>query len=197
MFPQFNPVRAFFQPLTKEKKMTVSESIDYKKELIKNSLNFSIKATENFDENYDGHVSYAKLNLWTGIDLILKARLAMEHWTLIVKTSESFPDFKAFEKGDFESIDFKTCTKKLKKILGIEIEQEKFLKDLQKQRNKIVHFYLLDEGSESGLKDMMIRGLGFFSGFLKEHFENQVDIRQIKQIDEWCEEKRSSSGLTP
>jgi hypothetical protein len=86
--------------------------------LIENSFDFldsSIKYSKG-TENRDW--KYALLNLANAIELMMKAVLEQEHWSLL------FEDIKKankaiLEQGDFKSVNFDTAIERLKSIVGI------------------------------------------------------------------------------
>lgn len=76
------------------------------------------------------------IRAYTGVELILKARLLHEHWTLIVTKS------RRFEAGDFVSVTFEEACKRLAEAVQDPVPpdaREKF-DELRKLRNRIVHF---------------------------------------------------------
>ena len=56
------------------------------------------------------------VQVYTAIELVLKARLAEEHWSLIVARD---PDCAKFEQGDFVSVTFEEACSRLRKSLEI------------------------------------------------------------------------------
>lgn len=81
------------------------------------------------------------IDMYTAIELLFKARLMNEHWSLIIEKPE-LADFKKFELGDFKSVSFIQAHKRLNQICGEEFNMsaiENFTK-LGMHRNQIVHF---------------------------------------------------------
>ena len=79
------------------------------------------------------------VKVYTSIELILKAKLAFEHWSLIIKGS---PDAEKFKAGDFVTIGFHEAVKLIEGVQGYKIDSNYFTRfdDLRKVRNKIMHF---------------------------------------------------------
>ena len=164
--------------------------MNYQEKLIENSLCFTFRsvqnlkqsAIQNFEKNKE--LKYAILHLWSGIFLILKARLYKEHWSLLVSSVDktSLEDFK---KGDFHGINFSQCKERLSKVLSIKLEgNENFLEDLRKRRNKFEHFFehTREIHSES-IKSILYKGLNFIIEFINKYLEDQdIGINNIESI---------------
>lgn len=85
----------------------------------------------------------AAVQIYTAIELILKARLCEEHWSLVVSKN---PDKDKFDSGDFISVTFEEACKRLEMIVKDPVppKAKNAFDDLRKIRNKIVHFYTDD-----------------------------------------------------
>lgn len=79
------------------------------------------------------------IRVYTAVELILKARLMHEHWSLIVTKN---PDRAAFEAGDFVSVTFEEACKRLADAVRDPVPADTKAKfnELRKLRNLIVHF---------------------------------------------------------
>lgn len=76
-----------------------------------------------------------------GIELILKARLLREHWSLVLdKPGEA--DRALFLKGAFRSVSIEGAIQRLERVCGLYFDptQKKALRALQETRNRVVHF---------------------------------------------------------
>jgi len=84
---------------------------------------------------------YAVLNLAAAVELILKARLCKEHWSLIFQSPDKASP-EALRSGNFTTVNFDTCIKRLKGIANISIPQNisNTLYELRAQRNIYQHF---------------------------------------------------------
>jgi hypothetical protein len=86
---------------------------------------------------------YAVLNVQAGIELLLKARLAQEHWSLIFANVDQ-ATLDALLKGDVASVSLDVAIKRLQNIahvsLGSEFERNGSLDKLRKLRNRLQHF---------------------------------------------------------
>ena len=79
------------------------------------------------------------IRVYTAVELILKARLLHEHWTLIVNKN---PSRAAFEAGDFVSVTFEEACKRLSDAIldPVPPKARQSFDALRKLRNLIVHF---------------------------------------------------------
>lgn len=91
-------------------------------------------------ENFEDRPKYSLINFCTGIELILKARLIKEHWSLILKNE---PKYDQFISGNFISINFKTLLPRIKDVTRVKDikEAESAFNIIAAHRNKIVHFF--------------------------------------------------------
>lgn len=92
-------------------------------------------------ERIDSPIEFAVIYAALGIELILKHRLFMEHWTLVF-SDPSKATLGDFESGSFHSVSIEVSIKRLKEVCGISIaDQEKaHLVELGNSRNRLIHF---------------------------------------------------------
>lgn len=108
--------------------------------LVKNAIDFFNHA---FDEQLiENNPKYSLLSFVSGVELILKARLIQEHWSLIL-IDPAKADYDKFIKGDFKSISIPAAIERINKILNEHIRHDYFgeINFIQSHRNKLVHFY--------------------------------------------------------
>lgn len=124
----------------KKKKSTPPGQTDL---VIKNGLQFIERGVnELWDKKDKRHLKHSVINFYTGIELLLKARLMMEHWSLIVSETKS-ADAISFVRGDFRSVGLDEAVSRLRKIAGLDVNQATIsaFRDLQSHRNQMVHFF--------------------------------------------------------
>ena len=80
-----------------------------------NALDYLNYGCGYLDDIQGTNIKYSVLSIWSGIELILKTRLMVEHWTLIYKDTNK-ANTSNFKTGDFESVNFKCCIERLEKI---------------------------------------------------------------------------------
>jgi hypothetical protein len=127
-------------------------------------------------------LKYAVLHLQAAVEVLLKARLQMKDWTLIVvdaaKTDES-----RFRQGNFASINRHETLRRLDAVLGIKIEQKDkdALEVLGRLRNSLQHWGLTATkyAVETGAADV----LDFLIRFLDEELLQQLSPDERRHID--------------
>jgi hypothetical protein len=102
-----------------------------------NAIEFFIASIKDFKSR----PKYSVINFCSGLELILKARLIKEHWSLIVKRPEEAA-LSQFQNGDFMSVSVDEALKRLANIGGDTFSQDetRCFKRLRDHRNKVVHF---------------------------------------------------------
>ncbi|MFF9819534.1 hypothetical protein [Streptomyces sp. NPDC014006] len=88
-------------------------------------------------------LKYAVLHLQAAAEVLLKARLRQEHWSLVLKDPGTAKHEK-FDAGDFESCTTTAAIARLKDIAGVAIDDKstKSLAILSKWRNSLQHYGL-------------------------------------------------------
>ncbi|MEV6684562.1 hypothetical protein AB0N28_04380 [Streptomyces sp. NPDC051130] len=89
------------------------------------------------------HLKYAVLHLQAAAEVLLKARLVQEHWSLVFKDPGTAKRDR-FEAGDFESCTTTGAIGRLRDIAGVAIGDKpaKSLAILAKWRNRLQHYGL-------------------------------------------------------
>jgi hypothetical protein len=105
--------------------------------VVKNAFLFLKQSVNNLDEIPRSSI----IDLYTAIELLFKARLMKEHWSLILTKPED-ADITRFENGDFHSVYLEQSEKRLKNICkeSFKLEAMNNFKALGEHRNQIVHF---------------------------------------------------------
>ncbi|KMP11759.1 hypothetical protein UR09_02475 [Candidatus Nitromaritima sp. SCGC AAA799-A02] len=94
----------------------------YTENIIQNAFDFFEEALELFDEEEPRKFKFVVLHTAICVELILKARLQKEHWSLI-STKPDKAKRDAFDKGDFQSVNINEALDRLKKISSIDLSQ--------------------------------------------------------------------------
>ena len=113
-------------------------------EIINNSLDFLFSAAKDlWDDNLSSYqqLKYSSIKLYEGIELLLKARLMEEHWSLIIRDFNKYKK-DSFKSGDFISTTFEQTCNRLESFCGFKLEESSYnaFDNLRKLRNKFVHF---------------------------------------------------------
>jgi len=105
--------------------------------IVGNAIDFFETSIKDFKDR----PKYSIINFCSGLELILKARLLIEHWTLILKSPEK-GDLVTFQNGDFLSVTIGESVDRLTKICNesFSSDEKKCFERLRYHRNKVVHF---------------------------------------------------------
>lgn len=117
-------------------------------------------------------LKYPILHLSTGIELILKDRLLREHWALVFEKPENASRV-TYDSGNFTSVSFSSCVKRLVEICGLHIteSEQSHLRQFRDKRNRIEHFGRVD--SAEALKSSAARVLSFLVDFIDAEFDHE------------------------
>ncbi len=119
----------------------VPNGIDYLRDVIDRLARESGEPSER-------DLKYAVLHLQAAAEVLLKARLRQEHWSLVISKAEK-TNLKKFEKGEFESTTNNETVRRLAEVVGIEISagDKKTLLDLATTRNQLQHWGITEEAN--------------------------------------------------
>lgn len=128
-------------------------------------------------------VKYAVLHLQAGVEVLLKARLQREHWSLVFSnpgsaTRASLADFS------FESCTTTAAVERLRKIADVDISdaEVKALKDLSRDRNALQHY-----GFQHNVRAVEARAatvLDFLMRFLDVELLPQLTREELRLIED-------------
>jgi hypothetical protein len=111
-------------------------------EMFENLVNNAIDFLDHSIAELGTEPKYSVIHFHAAIELILKARLIVEHWSLVV-SSKKEPDWNEFISGSFASVTMDEAITRLQKIVqsGLSKKQHEAFKTVTKHRNRIVHFF--------------------------------------------------------
>lgn len=111
--------------------------------LAENAFDFLGKSLDQLERE----PKHSVINFYSAVELILKARLLREHWTLTLAKEKSR---KAFESGDFQSVSFEVACTRLDEIVGSPLPDKarSAFDAIRKHRNRIVHFHHVIQGGD-------------------------------------------------
>jgi hypothetical protein len=106
--------------------------------LTTNAFDFLTRGIAEFDSS----AKYSVIHFCAATEMLLKARLMREHWTLIVAKPDQ-AKIDSFMAGDFISITLDEARSRLRNVANEEISDEAFgcFRALANHRNKMVHFF--------------------------------------------------------
>lgn len=148
--------------------------------VLHNGLDF-IKSALDYLAIPDGDqgAKYAVLHLAAGIELVMKARLEREHWTLVFQDPR-VATRKQYETGDFVSANLDSVLARLTGVCetGLTEQNKRQLKRFKTQRNKLEHF-----GFEVDTRALQANAVGALSILL------DFIVREFPQDDLTTEER--------
>lgn len=114
-------------------------------------------------------LKHSTLSLCIGIELFLKARLADEHWTLILQNVDRYREGDR-DRGSFQSIGLRDSIARLLEVcrLSISQEAENAFANLADLRNKFMHFGCTD--SAERVTGIQLRAWHYFMDLFGHDF---------------------------
>ena len=121
---------------------TSNQSEQLQLNLLDNALDSLLSAAEAVRRDEGPRsLKEAVLHLANGVELLIKARLAREHWSLIFSNINQ-ASYGELTKADFASVDFPIARKRLEQIARVSIDKSiiSHIDTLRKLRNQLTHF---------------------------------------------------------
>jgi hypothetical protein len=132
-------------------------------------------------------LKYAVLHLQAAAEVLLKARLQREHWSLVFK-DPGLATRKRFEVGDFDSCTTTGAIARLKDIAGVTVSDKssKSLAILSKWRNALQHYGLT--ANARAVETRAAQVLDFLTAFVHEELVPALDEEEANSIDSSLED---------
>jgi hypothetical protein len=141
--------------------------------LVANAFDFFLEAVKHLDAAEPKKLKYATLHMASAVELILKARIAEEHWSLIFKDPAK-ANLEKFEKGDFRSADFQDAQDRLENICHLDLSKNKaILKTLRDMRNRIQHFAFSGKAPE--ISSILLKTWSFLWDFIHDEMPDKAE----------------------
>ncbi len=162
--------------------------------VIENGLDFLSSTVSDLASNREERLKYAALHLSASIEVLLKARLVQEHWTLAVADIDR-TTLGSFRAGEFRSVTASQGLARLRDVAQVRVSEEqlKRVKAVERLRNRVAHFTLGDERPEA-IAATLGRGLDFLLWFLGAQLRPATVGQQAALIDEVMESISSELG---
>lgn len=144
--------------------------------LVENALDFFGRAVDEVDAS----PKFSIIHFSTAVELILKARLLKEHWSLVFSDLEAAHPDKLLS-GEFRSVDLHETRVRLKRIAGEDLgaaERDTFM-ELRDHRNRLIHFVHGDYGEEGDDRTQqetvseLCRGWFYLHGLLADRWSEE------------------------
>ncbi len=143
--------------------------------LLDSALDFLLSAAESCRRD-EGPRSLkdAVLHVANGVELLVKARLAREHWSLIF-AQVNVAQYSKVDSADFISVDFSTACRRLENIAGVKVENSgNFpVARLRKLRNRLTHF--TSEVELQQAKSLVAKAMAFCVEFCEQQGMVSID----------------------
>lgn len=106
--------------------------------LTRNAFDFLERGIAEFDQT----PKYSVIHFCAAVEMLLKARLMKEHWSLIVSKPEQ-ANLAKFMAGNFISVTLEDCRARIRDVAGEDIGDDAYnsFRALANHRNKMVHFF--------------------------------------------------------
>ena len=147
---------------------TSNQSDQLQINLLDNALDSLLSAAEAVRRDQGPRsLKEAVLHLANGVELLVKSRLAREHWSLIFSNINK-ASFDELAKADFGSVDFPTASKRLEHIVGVSIDKSvsSHVENLRKLRNQITHFTATLDSTRT--KSLVAKAMAFCIEFCEQ-----------------------------
>ena len=145
-----------------------SQSEQLQLNLLDNALDSLLSAAEAVRRDEGPRsLKEAVLHLGNGVELLVKARLAREHWSLIFSDINK-ASYDELAKADFSSVDFPTACKRLEQIVGVSIDKQVIsrIDDLRKRRNRLTHLTATLDSAQT--KSLVAKAMAFCAEFCEQ-----------------------------
>lgn len=106
--------------------------------LTRNAFDFLERGISEFDKS----PKYSVIHFCAAVEMLLKARLMKEHWSLIVSKPDQ-ANLAKFMAGDFISVTLEDARARIRDVAGEDIGDDAYnsFRALANHRNKMVHFF--------------------------------------------------------
>ena len=121
--------------------------------LARNAFDFLERGIDEFDKA----PKYSVIHFCSAVEMLLKARLMREHWSLIVSKPDQ-ANLAKFMAGDFISVTLEDCRARIRDVAGEDIGDDAYgsFRALANHRNKMVHFFHPEMDSDEKAKAQIV-----------------------------------------
>ncbi|MFD4412472.1 hypothetical protein [Streptomyces sp. NPDC058476] len=162
---------------------------------VRNGVDYLVSVVDHLTAEQAGArgIKYAVLHLHAAAEVLLKARLVREHWSLVFDDPGQATE-RAFRSGDFKSCTVAQAVVRLRNIAGITItgKEDDALGDLGRDRNALQHYGLTHNAR--AVEARAGRVLDFLVRFLDDVLLPDLDLDETNAIG--ADMVRVRDGLT-
>ena len=121
--------------------------------LTRNAFDFLERGIAEFDKT----PKYSVIHFCAAVEMLLKARLMKEHWSLIVSKPDQ-ANLAKFMAGDFISVTLEDARVRIRDVAGEDIGDDAYgtFRALANHRNKMVHFFHPEMDSDEKAKAQIV-----------------------------------------
>lgn len=114
--------------------------------VVSSGLDFLESAVDHLAKGDERDLRYGALHVTAAIEVLLKAQLAREHWTLVVSDVNRARRAE-YETGNFHSVTIAVALERLRNVAGSSITDREVsrITAVEKLRNRVAHFALHGE----------------------------------------------------
>ncbi|MER6289125.1 hypothetical protein [Streptomyces sviceus] len=145
--------------------------------LVLNGLDYLISVVDHLADGPDPRdLKYAVLHLQAATEVLLKARLELEHFSLVFK-DPARANLEDFRKGSFESCGMQDVIVRLRNIAQVAIDDKdaRAIKSLAEARNALQHYGLIAPAYR--VEAQAVHVLAFLLSFVRQHlFDTDYDL---------------------
>ena len=141
----------------------------------------------------------AVLHIGNGAELLVKAKLAEEHWTLIFSNTDQ-ASYEKLTAEEFPSVDFPKAVDRLRNIVGVEVDKSLFehVESLRKLRNKLTHFTTTLDPTRT--KSLVAKSMTFCVEFCEQQSMVTVEaedklgeiVRNLAELQEFVNDRMNT-----
>ena len=130
----------------------------------------TVAVTDLADHQERTKLKFGLVNLFTGIEILLKVRLAREHWSLVFR-DVSKASKPARKTGDFRSVEFDSAIDRLSSICDVQFSKEhrQALRAVSNDRNALMHIGYMSH--PSSVRPIAAKALNFMISFIADELE--------------------------
>lgn len=122
------------------------------------------------------NLKYAVLHLQAAVEVLLKARLQREHWTLVLEWKDRKPPTRQrFDDNTFRSCTDTEAIRRLTEMVGVEVStgDQTALEKLRQNRNALQHYGLTVNAEIVESRAAIV--LAFLLEFVEEEFHGELE----------------------
>ena len=134
-------------------------------------MDFLVAAVSDLaDDGPPSELKFGLVNLFTGTEILLKARLERENWKLVF-ANVAEANRGSLKSGDFRSVGVQGAIRRLESecSVQIQVEHKQAIQLVRKERNKIIHFGHV--GNPMQLRPVAAKTLAFSISFISEELQ--------------------------